>query len=396
VVAALSPLTVQPRKPAHGQAGVPHRYGYDAQRARASTGRDHLYSVGALTDSAGNVKERYAYSSYGARQTVVDDAAIVNDIGFTGRRLDQESGLWYFRSRNYDAKLGRFVQRDHWDYVDGYSMYEACFAPCSLDPYGYAAISPEDWESLKAWLNKLACSDDAERANRLNTEYGWTVGKVGDGWQSGDPYTDGKGQAVNIVNPDGSNRNPPAGYNGSMGGVAHVHPSQGGAAAFLSGADLMAAAKMAAFGNGRFVAAISFASNNVCAENCRFISIVSVDPDSISAGDIPGLQDKFDPTDELSGFGLGIGKYGEVGDAPPGTYQKGVHDYAQAIISNRSHEEWASRRDAMNNESIPGAASSAGAEQLRRLAEWAGIREVIRGAGPIKMQAELWKHCCEE
>jgi RHS repeat-associated protein len=95
---------------------------------------NHLYSVGAITNSAGVVKERYAYSAYGARQTVLDDAAIANDIGYTGRRLDQETGLWYFRARYFDAKLGRFVGRDPLEY--GESLYCYYGTPNACDPTG--------------------------------------------------------------------------------------------------------------------------------------------------------------------------------------------------------------------------------------------------------------------
>ena len=35
-----------------------------------------------------------------------------NPYTFTGRRFDPESGLYYYRARYYDAKLGRFLSRD--------------------------------------------------------------------------------------------------------------------------------------------------------------------------------------------------------------------------------------------------------------------------------------------
>jgi RHS repeat-associated protein len=82
--------------------------------------------------------ERYYYSAYGEREVeVVGGAVPGQDIGFTGRRFDEETGLWYFRARYYDGELGRFIGRDPLGYVDGMSMYGAYFVPKGTDPYGY-------------------------------------------------------------------------------------------------------------------------------------------------------------------------------------------------------------------------------------------------------------------
>jgi RHS repeat-associated protein len=79
-----------------------------------------IFSVSAVTNAAGTVVERYSYGSVYGTVTVTDDAGgalgaaaeIRNPWRFTGRRLDAETGLYYYRLRFYDPAQGRFVSRD--------------------------------------------------------------------------------------------------------------------------------------------------------------------------------------------------------------------------------------------------------------------------------------------
>ena len=96
-----------------------------AGATRYNYSENALYSVQTLTDSTGAVVERYRFDPYGTVIVLAADGTTVrtaslygNPWTFTGRRLDSETGLMYFRHRMYDVGLGRFVGRDPNAYVD--------------------------------------------------------------------------------------------------------------------------------------------------------------------------------------------------------------------------------------------------------------------------------------
>jgi len=80
--------------------------------------QSRIYSVMALSNQSGQLAERYGYTPYGKRRVVspggatLAASAVGNQVGFTGRYHDAETGLTYFRARYLDTELGRFVGRD--------------------------------------------------------------------------------------------------------------------------------------------------------------------------------------------------------------------------------------------------------------------------------------------
>jgi len=79
---------------------------------------NHQGSIIAMSNSAGTVTEQHSYDSYGN-----SDDLTGNPFRYTGRRLDVESGLYYYRARYYSPAIGRFLQTDPIGYGDGLNWY---------------------------------------------------------------------------------------------------------------------------------------------------------------------------------------------------------------------------------------------------------------------------------
>ena|GEM_PF-2942093 len=139
-----------------------------------------LGSVIALSDANGDLVESYSYNVFGS-PTIYDGdgeeisaSAIGNPYMFTGRRYDEDTGLYYYRLRDYHPVLGRFVQNDPIGYIGGMNLYRYCNNnPVNwTDPLGLASswtdtpqISPgQEWQE---WLELM----------RLATFYSSTWGE---------------------------------------------------------------------------------------------------------------------------------------------------------------------------------------------------------------------------
>jgi len=86
--------------------------------------RDHLGSVRELTDSAGNIRARYAYDLFGRRTRVSGDMEA--DFGFSGMYWAPEAGLNLTLTRAYDPEVGRWLSRDilpDAEFSEGINLY---------------------------------------------------------------------------------------------------------------------------------------------------------------------------------------------------------------------------------------------------------------------------------
>ena len=79
--------------------------------------KDALGTVVAITDVNGNIVQNYTYDSYGNIHG--QTGYISQPFTFTGREYDDETGLYFYRARMYDAKIGRFISKDPISFAGG-------------------------------------------------------------------------------------------------------------------------------------------------------------------------------------------------------------------------------------------------------------------------------------
>jgi len=82
---------------------------------------DGLGSVTSLTNSSGAPAEMYTYDSFG--KVTASSGSLTNPFQYTGRELDLETGLYYYRARYYDSVSGRFPSEDPLRFGAGVNFY---------------------------------------------------------------------------------------------------------------------------------------------------------------------------------------------------------------------------------------------------------------------------------
>jgi len=71
---------------------------------------DGLGSVTSLSNSAGSLAQTYGYDSFGKQTS--SSGSLTNPFHYTGRELDSETNLYFYRARYFDPNVGRFNSED--------------------------------------------------------------------------------------------------------------------------------------------------------------------------------------------------------------------------------------------------------------------------------------------
>ena len=143
--------------------------------------QDGLGTVTDLTDSAGVTTKSYSYDAYG---NIVDQTGSLDQpYTYTGRELDSETGLYYYRARYYDPRIGRFLQKDPIGFLGG-----------DLNTYSYVYQTP------------TFCNDPSGEVGLAGAGYGLIAGGTsafihsGGNWQAA-AVGALAGAAVGAINP---------------------------------------------------------------------------------------------------------------------------------------------------------------------------------------------------
>ena len=100
---------------------------------------DNQGSVRMVLDSEGNVVNEITYDAFG-NITVESNPDLNFRFSYTGRELDEETGLYNYRSRYYDPAVGQFINEDTIGFAGGDSnlyRYVANSPVNYIDPFGY-------------------------------------------------------------------------------------------------------------------------------------------------------------------------------------------------------------------------------------------------------------------
>ena len=133
-VAANSPSRCLSLRPtAHVGAGIPFRF--DIHQGISPHNCDFTEAKRVRYDAYGK------RSVYAPNLTALGGTGIGQNVTLTGRYIDSETGLVYFRARQYSTGLGRFIGRDPLEYFDSINFYKSNIGINGLDPWGLFTIS---------------------------------------------------------------------------------------------------------------------------------------------------------------------------------------------------------------------------------------------------------------
>lgn len=158
-------------------------YGNDVDEALQMKKESDIYyystnclgSVTNVCNATGTVIEKVDYDAYGQptffdkENHVINKSAIGNNVLFTGREYDIETGNYFYRARFMSPSIGRFIQKDPLIYISG------------LNDINYAINSPTQYIDVTG--ERPSTREAAEMAKHVygqggNLSGGWKISNL--------------------------------------------------------------------------------------------------------------------------------------------------------------------------------------------------------------------------
>ena len=153
----------------YGSEGV---IGFKLSGSTEVANGNYLYRKNLFGDITGIINEsgalvyEYAYSAFGkSDKTEETGIGAKNPFRYRGYYYDEETGLYYLKSRYYDPETGRFITIDDISYLDpetinGLNLYAYCGnnPVMNVDPYGNSELSTSTYIDIFAFLFQTTVS----------------------------------------------------------------------------------------------------------------------------------------------------------------------------------------------------------------------------------------------
>jgi RHS repeat-associated protein len=158
---------------------------------------DQVGSVKAVTNQAGAVAWNADYLPFGTQymKNKLDPDFEEDDLGFTGKGYDADTGLYYFNARWYDADTGRFISEDPVGDPSNPNLYTyGRNNPLSFnDPTGLESTNPGNVSTLTTgggygWNNGIGGVPTPSKGGPPTVTPGYQITKDKDGrelWTQG-------------------------------------------------------------------------------------------------------------------------------------------------------------------------------------------------------------------
>jgi RHS repeat-associated protein/uncharacterized delta-60 repeat protein len=135
---------------------------------------DHQGTVRDVVDSSGTGTAHIAYSAFGDVISPIDPLSAPR-FGYTGREMDPETGLYFYRARYYEPTIGRFISQDPLEFDGGDSnlyRYVSNGPANARDPSGLL----EEGHGARTSPYKFPWHSLSEVEDELKTHEGWWGG----------------------------------------------------------------------------------------------------------------------------------------------------------------------------------------------------------------------------